>query len=273
MTRYLNGIRRSPPSLLPDPERAQLVQQAFTLAESGRHSKAEVLRIVTALGLRSRKGAKLTAQSFGALLVNPVYSGKLRAAKWAQEYQGDWEALVSDSTFRQVQLLHRRKQANRRLRVHPDFPLRRFVRCGGCEKPLTGSHSTGRTGRYAYYHCPKCNKTRTPKQLLEQEFLTLLEGVQPRADYLRLFRAIVLDCWNSERDTARTLKQDVEKRVSELNTRIDRLEQAFLFDRTIDASTYRSQLQRLRDERTAAECELSDARFDELEVEGVITFR
>jgi len=28
----------------------------------------------------------------------------------------------------------------------------------------------------------------------------------------------------------------------------------------------------LRDERTAAECELSDARFDELEVEGVLAF-
>src|SRR5688500_8347675 len=28
----------------------------------------------------------------------------------------------------------------------------------------------------------------------------------------------------------------------------------------------------LRDERTAAECELSDARFDELEVEGVLIF-
>lgn len=50
------------------------------------------------------------------------------------------------------------------------------------------------------------------------------------------------------------------------------LEQAFVFDRAIDATTYRSQLQRLRDERTAAECELSDARFDELEVEGVMAF-
>ena len=269
---YLNGVRRSPPSLLPDPERADLVRQAFVLAASGRHSKADALRIVTALGLRSRRGMKLTAQSFGALLVNPVYTGKLRAAKWAEEHQGDWEPLVSDSTFRLVQLLHRSKPASRKLAVHPDFPLRRFVRCAGCEKPLTGSQSKGRTGRYAYYHCPKCNQTRAPKQVLEQAFLSMLERLQPKVEYLRLFRAIVLDCWKSERDHARTLKQDVEKRIGELNARIDRLEQAFLFDRTVDVTTYNAQLQRLRDERTAVECELSDARSDEFEVEGVLTF-
>ena len=69
-----------------------------------------------------------------------------------------------------------------------------------------------------------------------------------------------------------TARGDVERRISALDASIDRLEQAFVFDRTIDAATYRSQLQRLRDELTAAECELSDARFDELEVEGVLVF-
>jgi hypothetical protein len=46
----------------------------------------------------------------------------------------------------------------------------------------------------------------------------------------------------------------------------------YLFKRTIDNATYRSQLQRLRDEITATQCELSDARFDELEIEGVLGF-
>jgi DNA invertase Pin-like site-specific DNA recombinase len=52
---YLSGIRRTPPSLLPDPERADLVRQAFELAASGKHFKADVLRLVSALGLRTHQ--------------------------------------------------------------------------------------------------------------------------------------------------------------------------------------------------------------------------
>lgn len=269
---YLNGKSRSEPSLYPDPQRFELVRKAFDLVASGAHSKADALRIVAALGLRSRKGAKVSAQTFWALLRNPAYAGRLRAAKWGQEHRGDWIPVVSDSLFRQVQALTRRKGPIKNLPIHPDFPLRRFVRCGHCDRPLTGSHSRGRTGRYAYYHCAKCNKTRAAKQVVEQAFLSSLERLQPKPEYLGLFRAIVADCWNSERDSATALRDDVEKRIGALTASIDRLEQAFIFDRAIDAKSYRSQLQRLRDELTAAECELSDARFDQLEVEGVLVF-
>ena len=169
-------------------------------------------------------------------------------------------------------MLHRREPSNRKLSIHPDFPLRRFVRCCGCDKPLTGSYSTGRTNRYAYYHCAKCNAVRTAKRDVEQVFLDLLERLQPKTEYLRLFRAIVRDCWNAERDHARGLKSDVEKRLQQIKSRIDRLEHAFIFERKIDSESYHSQLQHLRDERTAIEGEMSDARFDELEVEGVLVF-
>ena len=42
-----------------------------------------------------------------------------------------------------------------RQRNHPDFPLRGFVRCDVCDRPLTGSWSKGRNGHYAYYHCQR----------------------------------------------------------------------------------------------------------------------
>ena len=99
-----------------------------------------------------------------------------------------------------------------------------------------------------------------------------MEQLQLRPEYLKLFRAIVVDCWSSERDSARALKQDVENRIAAIGTDIDTLEQAYVFRRSIDGVTYGKQLQRLRDERTAAQCELSDVKFDELEIEGVVLF-
>ena len=194
------------------------------------------------------------------------------ALRSGEEHKGDWQPLISDETFGRVQKLFGRQPKVRKVAAHPDFPLRRFVRCGRCEKPLTGSRSTGRTGRYCYYHCAKCGKVRTSKLLLEQAYIGLLERLQLRNPFQRLFRAIVVDCWTNQRTQTRDLKADIEKRIEALNADLSALEQAFLFKRTIDGATYRSQLQRLRDEITGAQCELSDARFDELEIEGVLSF-
>jgi hypothetical protein len=53
-----------------------------------------------------------------------------------------------------------------RQRNRPDFPLRGFVRCEACGRPLTGSWSKGRNGRYAYYHCQRqCRAVNVGKVL------------------------------------------------------------------------------------------------------------
>jgi site-specific DNA recombinase len=72
------------------------------------------------------------------------------------------------------------------------FPLRRFVSCGLCGLPLTGSAPKGRSKTYAYYHCRKCKRVRVATTALESEFVALLERLQPKPDFMKLFRAIVL---------------------------------------------------------------------------------
>ncbi|HEV2845261.1 MAG TPA: zinc ribbon domain-containing protein, partial [Thermoanaerobaculia bacterium] len=63
--------------------------------------------------------------------------------------------------------------------ANPDFPLRGFVTCGHCGKPLTGSWSQGKMRqRYAYYHCPpKAHGLRTniSRPELDGKFVGLLE--------------------------------------------------------------------------------------------------
>ena len=73
--------------------------------------------------------------------------------------------------------------------------MRRFVACSHCLTPLTGSWSKGRSKRYPYYHCRKCSQVNTSKQQVETAFIDLLSQLQPDADYMRLFREIVLDVW------------------------------------------------------------------------------
>jgi site-specific DNA recombinase len=41
-----------------------------------------------------------------------------------------------------------------RRKVNPDFPLKRFVRCGACGTPLTACFSRSKNGKlYGYYYC------------------------------------------------------------------------------------------------------------------------
>src|SRR5437899_2339940 len=69
--------------------------------------------------------------------------------------RGDFEALVTERVFFRVQAIldGRYEVTAPRQRNDPDFPLRGYIRCETCGKPLTASWSKGRSDYYAYYHC------------------------------------------------------------------------------------------------------------------------
>ena len=71
---YLNAPKWSNTSLIHDPERGPLVRQAFEDLATGQYTKQEVIARATDTGLRSRKGLKLSPQSFGQMMRNPIYA-------------------------------------------------------------------------------------------------------------------------------------------------------------------------------------------------------
>lgn len=80
-----------------------------------------------------------------------------------------------------------------RQRSDPDFPLRGYVICEACSKPLTASWSTGRSQYYAYYHCRgACRAVNITKAKLEEWFVAELTRPQPAAGFLRLVKDRVL---------------------------------------------------------------------------------
>jgi len=174
--RIPDGQGRS--TLALDTESAPLVKQAFELYATGAYEREQVLRIVTAAGLRTKRGKKLSSQRFCNMLRNPIYAGRLVVGQWQVDCPGAFERLVSADTFRQVEaiLSGRRPTVKPRLRSHPDFPLRHFVSCGRCNRPLTGSWSRGRSKRYAYYHCAKhsCKAPNIQKSEMEGKFVAFL---------------------------------------------------------------------------------------------------
>jgi hypothetical protein len=107
---------------------------------------------------------------------------------------------------------------------------------------------------------------------VEDGFLALLERLRPEAAYIRLFKAIVIDAWRKEETRTRDLEHLRTKRVGELRQRIERLEEAFIYERSIDPAVYQRQRDRLNEELALAELALHDVRMEGMDVEGVLGF-
>lgn len=101
---YLNSRLREGPSLVPDPETAPLIQHAFNEYAMGGRSKSDILAEVTALGL-TRQRKPLSPQAFGAILKNPIYTGRIVSKRLEIEARGDFEPLISDDVFQRVQAI------------------------------------------------------------------------------------------------------------------------------------------------------------------------
>src|SRR5438093_3377596 len=150
---YLNAHRTTGRSLMPDPERAPLVRRAFQDFATGRFTKHEVRKNLNALGLRTRRGRPVPSQAFDAMLRNRAYIAQIDIPDFGISTCGDFEPLISEKVFFRVQgvLDGRYEVPTPRQRNDPDFPLRGYVGCESCGKPLTASWSRGRRQYYAYY--------------------------------------------------------------------------------------------------------------------------
>jgi site-specific DNA recombinase len=158
-------------------------------------------------------------------------------------------------------------------RAHPDFPLRAFVRCESCGRGLTGSWSKGRSEYYAYYHCrPGCRAVNVTKGKLEGLFADELALLQPTPGYMRLLKESVLQIWKVRKAAVRAEVANAERAAKAIQDKLDRLDEAFLFERSIDIETYDRHAEKLREELTLARIDRHSGQLEELDVEGILAF-
>jgi hypothetical protein len=272
---YRNGnVKNGETSLVPDVERGPLITRAFEMVASGNDSASGVLRRVTALGLRTRKGRPVSPQTFTTLLKRSIYVGIIEAPRLGiRGVRGDFEALVSEALFERVQGVLRGHSGPATHHLDSaDFPLRRFVICDQCGTPLTGSAPRGRSKTYPYYHCRKCRRVGILRDALHRRFLELLEALRPKTEFLALFRALVLDVWKVRRTEAGAVRAALEARLADLRDREELLEDAFLYKKTIDATTYERQRDAIREQVALVTLDLGDAQHEEADVEGLLGF-
>ena len=147
------------------------------------------------------------------------------------------------------------------------------MRCESCGRGLTGSWSKGRSEYYAYYHCrPGCRAVNVTKAKLEGLFADELALLQPTPGYMRLLKESVLQIWKARKAAVREEIATAERAAKAIQDKLDRLDEAFLFERSIDIETYDRHAEKLREELTLARIDRHSGQLDELDVEGILAF-
>jgi site-specific DNA recombinase len=201
---YANSKTGAGSTIRLDAERAPLVRKGFELMASGNYHADDVLRTITALGLRNTRGAMLPRQTWHAALRNPLYAGWVKSGDLIE--RGVHPPIVTQQLFDAVQqvLTGRSKTTRTRQVLNPEFPLRQFIRCSKCNKGLTAGIVKK---KFRYYWCYQkgCRSVFVPAEELEQAFVGWLAQYEPTTEYLALLPSIAKEVWAKRKERA---KQD-----------------------------------------------------------------
>lgn len=138
----------------PDPRCFETIRKAWQMFATGAYTKADILRLLRAWGLRAYRGRLVSAQLLDHMFGNQYYAGIIRDPWSGQEHSGRHVAMVSAAEFARVQeLVSGRGNSQPHHRLTDTFPLRGQVRCPSCTARMTGYCAKGRCRRYPYYKC------------------------------------------------------------------------------------------------------------------------
>ncbi len=89
---------------------------------------------------------------------------------------------------------------------------------------------------------------------------------------MRLLKESVLRIWKARKAAVREELASAERAAKAIQGKLDRLDEAFLFERSIDIETYDRHAEKLREELTLARIDRHSGQLDELDVEGILAF-
>jgi hypothetical protein len=89
---------------------------------------------------------------------------------------------------------------------------------------------------------------------------------------MRLYREIVTEAWHKRQGDSQKVQEVVSRKIKQLRDNKAKLEEAFVYQRSIDAETYKQMRVKLVEDLTLAEMELRDVQAEEIEIEAVLDF-
>jgi hypothetical protein len=160
----LIGYQDQGPGLpkLPDPNQAPLIRMAFEKYTTGNYNLKSLRDEMYQLGLRSRKGKKVSINGISCILNNPFYTGRIYVKKTGQSFLGVHQPIVPGALFDRVQQILKGK-FNKRTQLN-SYLFRQMVVCQLCRYSLVGEQQKA----HIYY---RCHTTGCPTKTVREEKL------------------------------------------------------------------------------------------------------
>ncbi len=260
---------KSKPLIVPA-ENSKYVVEAFTLFETGLYKQTSIVDKIRHMGYK-----KATKNFINRMLTNPLYAGLIKCKWFPDLIEAIHKAIITRDTFFRVQQILTGKKPSivPRARNHPDFPLRRFLRCPKCDTKLTAGWSTGRKKiKYGYYYCrTKGCSFNVQKAVLETAFFDYLKTFQPREDIIDLFNATVINAWQTRQSEEIKEEYRIEKELKEFQEKQDKIDELMIKE-IFDEETYRRKNEELKAHILTKQVELSETRIELNDVEACLNY-
>lgn len=219
---------------------ASIITEAIEGYASGKfQGRAEVKRFLEHQPQfpKTRHG-EVTHQQVYFMLTSPHYAGYLTMPRWGLHMiPAKHEPLISFATYQRVQQrLKGTAYAPARKDISEDFPLRGFITCACCEKPMTAGWSKGRNKKYPYYMCFTKGCTEYRKSIrrdkLERDFEALLKDLKPAANLFTMAFEMFRDLWVAKEQSVEQDKQAIQNQITQIDRKSNQL-----VDRLVDADS------------------------------------
>lgn len=221
-----SGTKKTEPDQ-PDMPTFSILQKGWCDLATGRFTKAEIQRMMTSRGLRTKTGKPVSSQTIDNIFDDIFYAGVIRDPWTGAEYPGKHIPMVSRNTFDEVQrIIHGRNRSLPHVSLRPEFPLRSFARCTACESTLTGSFSRGRSKYYGYYHCHRTDcelKRNYPLPEVHDEFVSFLRKMSADGHTLAHLKERIekiADSWDQFAEQLEGRREADRKRINDQRQRL-----------------------------------------------------
>jgi site-specific DNA recombinase len=200
---------------------AGIIKSAFETIVDGQLNVEQVMRVAFKKGIKCCKG------NFWHLLRNPVYCGRIYLCGYKDEasrhIQGVHESIISEALFYDVQdyLNGKKKMYRTKVGGMDILQLRGHLICPKCGKILTGSASTGRNGKYYYYHCSSSCGARFKAENANDLFSKELKKLVPKLGITEVYKLVIQEEFKLktkyQRVDVKLVKEALEKASNELS--------------------------------------------------------
>lgn len=237
-TGYLN--ERLEHTILPDPERFDLIRKAWDYMLTGSYTVPQILKKLNEeWGFRTKKTKRMgdnpmSMSGLYAIFTNLFYAGIILHK--GREYNGIHKAMITLDEYNRVQIILGRK-GKPRSKKHA-FPFTGLIRCGECGCSITAEtknkliKSTKEIKHYTYYHCTR----RRRDVLCSQKKVTSAEEIENQIikeigkfTILPEFKDLALEVLNQSNDLEivdRTKIYEMQqKAINEAQKQLDNLTQ------------------------------------------------